>query len=129
MKHKEQQVNSLRLHFYCNWKIISERKSRLLHGRNALLILTLLLQYRKYESENPYVVKLSILDDELALTVNILIFELYKKKKTKTFLKCVSKGYGSCHVSCYGRSQSCVFKSSKARRRWNMVEQLRNTHR
>jgi hypothetical protein len=51
-------------------KVISERKPRLLHGRNALLILTLLLQYRKYESENPYVVKLSILDDELALTVS-----------------------------------------------------------
>ena len=52
-------------------KIISERTSRLLHGRDALLILTLLLQYHKYETQNPYVVKLSILDDELALTVSI----------------------------------------------------------
>lgn len=32
------------------------------------MLLTILLQYHKYESENPYVVKLSILDDEMALT-------------------------------------------------------------
>ena len=47
---------------------MSDPVSRSLHGRDCLSLLTILLQYQKYESENPYVVKLSILDDEMALT-------------------------------------------------------------
>lgn len=49
-------------------QIVSDSTGRSLHGRDALLLLTILLQYKKYDAENPYIVKLSILDDEMALT-------------------------------------------------------------
>ncbi|WAR21170.1 ARMD3-like protein [Mya arenaria] len=57
-------------------------------GVDAILVLTLLVQYRKYESANPYIVKLSILDDELALTgyaevVSIALSDFNRDYKTK----------------------------------------------
>jgi hypothetical protein len=41
---------------------------RLELGQDAVVVVTLMACYRKTGSANPYVVKLSMLDDELALT-------------------------------------------------------------
>ncbi|KAK7109032.1 armadillo-like helical domain-containing protein 3 [Littorina saxatilis] len=72
-------------------QILGHPTQRQLLGHDAALVLTLLVQYRKYESANPYVVKLSILDDELALTgyaqvISVLLADFnreYEKQSTE----------------------------------------------
>ncbi|KAG5894079.1 hypothetical protein JTB14_003936 [Gonioctena quinquepunctata] len=53
--------------FDCLVKLLCDVPTRQRHGYEVVLIITLLVNYRKYDAANPFVVKLSILDDELAL--------------------------------------------------------------
>ncbi|XP_060523936.1 armadillo-like helical domain-containing protein 3 [Cylas formicarius] len=47
--------------------LLSDVPTRQKHGYDVVLIITLLVNYQKYDGANPYLIKLSLLDDELTL--------------------------------------------------------------
>jgi len=48
-------------------EILVSPTERVKYGKDVLLLLVLLVNYRKYESVNPFIMKISVLDNELAL--------------------------------------------------------------
>ncbi|XP_061535083.1 armadillo-like helical domain-containing protein 3 isoform X2 [Phycodurus eques] len=78
-------INSI---FEAILQILSDVSSRGQHGYDAVVLLALLVNYRKYESVNPYIVKLSIVDDEptldgMGLVVHHALTEYNRQYKDK----------------------------------------------
>ncbi|XP_076879433.1 armadillo-like helical domain-containing protein 3 [Brachyhypopomus gauderio] len=78
-------INSI---FEAILQIVSDASSRGQHGYDAVVLLALLVNYRKYESVNPYIVKLSIVDDEptldgLGMVVHQALTEYNRQYKDK----------------------------------------------
>uniref|UniRef100_A0A6I8QCE4 Armadillo like helical domain containing 3 n=1 Tax=Xenopus tropicalis TaxID=8364 RepID=A0A6I8QCE4_XENTR len=78
-------INSI---FEAILQILSNPISRRQHGYDAVVLLALLVNYRKYESVNPYIVKLSIVDDEntlngMGLVIARALFEYNRQYRDK----------------------------------------------
>lgn len=69
-------------------QILADPSLRGEHGHEAILLLCILANYRKNEARNPYLVKLSILDDELALNgLGLIISEILSTCNRKFALR------------------------------------------
>ncbi|XP_028403194.1 armadillo-like helical domain-containing protein 3 [Dendronephthya gigantea] len=91
-------------------KILASPVGRQQHGYEAIMLLTLLVNYRKYEASNPYIVKLSILDDDVALNglgcvISDVLTEFNRKYRVKSeepsggILSSITSMVGSMFVS------------------------------
>uniref|UniRef100_A0A6Q2ZEI1 Armadillo-like helical domain-containing protein n=1 Tax=Esox lucius TaxID=8010 RepID=A0A6Q2ZEI1_ESOLU len=95
-------INSI---FEAVLQILSDVSSRGRHGYDAVVLLALLVNYRKYESVNPYIVKLSILDDEPTLDVSADLsyrFLQYKDKEEENqggFFSTLTSMVGSMFIA------------------------------
>uniref|UniRef100_A0A3P8T820 Armadillo like helical domain containing 3 n=1 Tax=Amphiprion percula TaxID=161767 RepID=A0A3P8T820_AMPPE len=90
-------INSI---FEAILQILSDVSSRGQHGYDAVVLLALLVNYRKYESVNPYIVKLSIVDDEPTLDVSML--SQYKDKEEENqggFFSTLTSMVGSMFIA------------------------------
>ncbi|TWW59821.1 hypothetical protein D4764_06G0013510 [Takifugu flavidus] len=94
----------------CLVTILSDVSSRGQHGYDAVVLLALLVNYRKYESVNPYIVKLSIVDDEptldgMGMVVHQALTEYnrqYKEKEEENqggFFSTLSSMVGSMFIA------------------------------
>uniref|UniRef100_A0A8C7IBM6 Armadillo like helical domain containing 3 n=1 Tax=Oncorhynchus kisutch TaxID=8019 RepID=A0A8C7IBM6_ONCKI len=92
-------INSI---FEAILQILSDVSTRGQHGYDAVVLLALLVNYRKYESVNPYIVKLSIVDDEPTLDVSIHVVIQYKDKEEENhggFFSTLTSMVGSMFIA------------------------------
>uniref|UniRef100_A0A8C9TIG0 Armadillo like helical domain containing 3 n=1 Tax=Scleropages formosus TaxID=113540 RepID=A0A8C9TIG0_SCLFO len=78
-------INSI---FEAVLQVLSVAPCRTQHGYDAVVLLALLVNYRKYESVNPYIAKLSIVDDEntlngLGMVISQALSEYNRQYKDK----------------------------------------------
>merc|ERR1719402_159258 len=75
--------------------LLGQAGERSKHGKSAVTVLTLLVQYRKYDSSNPYILKLSILDQEMVLHGYSQVVTGSLAEYTQAYEASVAEGTGS----------------------------------
>jgi hypothetical protein len=95
-------INSL---FEALVSLLSDADARDHHGYDAAVVLSLLVNYRKHETANLYVIKLSVLDNEIALNglghvISTILTEYIKEytvpvNQPKGFLSYVASWFGN----------------------------------
>uniref|UniRef100_A0A3Q1ETR7 Armadillo like helical domain containing 3 n=1 Tax=Acanthochromis polyacanthus TaxID=80966 RepID=A0A3Q1ETR7_9TELE len=89
-------INSI---FEAILQILSDVSSRGQHGYDAVVLLALLVNYRKYESVNPYIVKLSIVDDEPTLDNNEQQYKDKEEENQGGFFSTLTSMVGSMFIA------------------------------
>uniref|UniRef100_A0A674I696 Armadillo like helical domain containing 3 n=1 Tax=Terrapene triunguis TaxID=2587831 RepID=A0A674I696_9SAUR len=87
------------IHSRFSFQILSNPPSRREHGYDAVVLLALLVNYRKYESVNPYIVKLSIVDDEATLNVSNQQYKDKEEEHQSGFFSALTNMVGSMFIA------------------------------
>ncbi|KAL3182862.1 hypothetical protein MRX96_006668 [Rhipicephalus microplus] len=80
-------------------QLLADKHSRAHCGYDAVLVLTILVSYRKYEAANPYIVKLSIVDNELALNGYGMVFVQEQAEPQAGLLSTVTNFVGTMFLA------------------------------
>jgi len=91
--------------------LLAQAGERVRHGKSAVTVLTLLVQYRKYDSSNPYILKLSILDQELVLHGYSQVVTASLAEYTQAYEASVAEGTGSGWLGAFTNMVGNMFVS------------------
>lgn len=91
--------------------LLSLSEERVQHGRAAVTVLTLLVQYRKYDSSNPYILKLSITDQELVLHGYSQVVTASLAEYTQAYEASVVEGSGGGWLGAFTNMVGNMFVS------------------
>jgi len=91
--------------------LLAQAGERAKHGKNAVTVLTLLVQYRKYDSSNPYILRLSILDQELVLHGYSQVVTASLAEYTQAYEVSVAEGTGSGWLGAFTNMVGNMFVS------------------
>jgi len=88
---------------------LSQADSRSKQGHQAITILTLLVQYRKHDSSNPYILNLSILDQEMVLHGYSQVVTSSLSGYTDKYEESVKEGTGSSWLGTLSNMVGTMF--------------------
>lgn len=103
-------------------RLLSDSTLRAQHGHDIVILLTILVNYRKHEATNPYIVQLSILADELALNGYGQMISQSLIEFCRQYMQSLSNGQSSSWFSSLSNIVGNMFVSDEGCERVQQIK-------